>query len=133
MSQTDTTNITLIVEDDRAIAEMLRGILEEEGHIVLVAYSIAQAKLIAGNEQVILVVLDVTLPDGNGLEFCPILKEMTGAPIILLSAMTTSGIVEQAAEKGASGYIQKPFDLDELLLLVRSVLGSECEAKPIAV
>jgi len=108
----------LIVEDEPDIAFMLRLVFEE-GYLVTLAGDLAQARA-ALSRAVLpdLILLDVMLPDGNGLEFCREVKDSQPLiPVIIMTAYARGGPVQEAHARacGAEGFVPKPFDVDELL------------------
>jgi two-component system nitrogen regulation response regulator GlnG len=113
----------LVVDDDGAVRTVVREALRRAGHIVETAASVAeQRRLLASfNPQVL--VTDVMLPDGNGLDAIPdMLKTNPGLPIIVLSAQNTFTTALRATEQGAFDYLPKPFDLGELTRAVADAL-----------
>jgi two-component system, NtrC family, nitrogen regulation response regulator GlnG len=110
----------LLVDDDEAIRTVVSEALRRDGHQVAAAASVAeQAELLESFGPDVLIT-DVILPDGNGLDVVPdILKRYPGMPIIVLSAQNTLSTAVRATEQGAFEYLPKPFDLDELCRAVR--------------
>ena len=109
----------LLVEDDRSIAAVIGEALREEGHDVTTCAELAQrdALLEAGRYDVMLT--DVVLADGDGLEGMEALrKRAPGMPVIVLSAQNTLDTAVRASESEAFEYFPKPFDLDELVRAV---------------
>ncbi len=115
----------LIVDDHPAMAEALATMLEEAGYqssIITTGYSALQA---IRHDPPDLILLDVRLPDIDGLQICTLLKqqELTRLiPIIIMTAYADRQAQLQSIEAGAEGYLQKPFDLQELDVRVRSLL-----------
>jgi len=112
----------LVVEDDPTLRLVLQDNLRSEGYDVEVA-----ADGVAGvrNIQAItpdLIVLDLTLPDCDGFELLPVLRQSGQVPIIVLTARTQQAEKLKGLTLGADDYITKPFDLEELLARVRAVL-----------
>jgi two-component system nitrogen regulation response regulator GlnG len=119
------TGRVLVVDDDGAVRTVVREALRRAGHMVETAASVAeQRRLLASfNPQVL--VTDVMLPDGNGLDVIPeLLKTNPGLPIIVLSAQNTFTTALRATEQGAFDYLPKPFDLGELTRAVADALVS---------
>ena len=113
----------LVVDDDDAIRLVIHEALSREGHEVRTAASVAeQAKILTQFEPDVLVT-DVILPDGNGLDLVPeILARRPDLPVIVLSAQNTLATAVRATEQGAFEYLPKPFDLDELCQAVKDGL-----------
>jgi two-component system nitrogen regulation response regulator GlnG len=123
------TGRILVVDDDGAVRTVVREALRRAGHMVETAASVAeQRRLLASfNPQVL--VTDVMLPDGNGLDVIPeLLKTNPGLPIIVLSAQNTFTTALRATEQGAFDYLPKPFDLGELTRAVADALVSRTAA-----
>lgn len=123
----------LVVEDDPSIAIGLRINLEAEGYEVLVAEDGLRGLELARASQPDLVVLDVMLPNVNGLEVLDTLrKEGHDMPIIILSARTAEMDKVTGLELGAEDYVAKPFSLAELLARVKAALrrGRVAGARP---
>ena len=105
----------LLVEDDLDILENNSRFFKREGYNVLTAQNLAQAREYLANENPGAVVLDIMLPDGNGLD---LLKELRGAgskiPVIMLTAWGKSSDIARGLKLGANDYVSKPFTYDEL-------------------
>ncbi|WP_425965294.1 response regulator [Rhizobium nepotum] len=122
----------LIVEDEAEFANTLRIALERERFVVDQADRISMAQEAAMSGSYDLVLLDRTLPDGDGLSLVPLLREThPGLPVIVLSAR--GEVVDRIVglDRGADDYLIKPFDTDEMFARIRAVrrrpaeLGSE--------
>ncbi|CDI00829.1 response regulator in two-component regulatory system with KdpD, regulation of potassium translocation (OmpR family) [Candidatus Competibacter denitrificans Run_A_D11] len=111
----------LIVEDERTIRRFVRTALERDGHRVHEAETLAQGLLDAGTRQPDLVILDLGLPDGNGMDFIRNLRAWTNRPIMVLSARVEDYDKVAALDAGADDYLSKPFSVMELLARVRAV------------
>ena len=115
----------LVVDDDAAIRTVVREALRRAGHVVETAASVAdQRRLFASFDPQVLVT-DVMLPDGNGLDVIPeMLAKDPGLPVIVLSAQNTFTTALRATEQGAFDYLPKPFDLGELTRAVSDALAA---------
>ncbi len=111
----------LIIDDEPAIRRLVRGALERAGHTVDDAANAADGLVLAHRTGCELVLLDLGLPDRDGLELVPLLKALDRAVIVLTARDATSEKVA-ALDLGADDYIVKPFDTDELLARVRTAL-----------
>jgi two-component system, NtrC family, nitrogen regulation response regulator GlnG len=113
----------LVVDDDEAIRVVITEALRQDGHDVRTAASVAEQVLVFESFDPDVLITDVMLPDGNGLDQLPgILAQKPGLPIIILSAQNTLTTAVRATEQGAFEYLPKPFDLDELCRAVRDGL-----------
>lgn len=119
-----TSGRILLVDDDAAIRTVVSEALRRDGHDVVAAASLAEQNRILESFSPDILVTDVILPDGNGLDNVPtILARWPDLPIIVLSAQNTLSTAVRATEQGAFEYLPKPFDLDELCRAVRDGLG----------
>lgn len=111
----------LLVEDNETIVMGLRYSLEQEGFQII---SIRTKKEIENIllEEVDLVLLDVTLPDGNGYDICKFIKERFDIPVVFLTAQDEETSVVIGLDLGADDYIVKPFRTRELISRINSVL-----------
>lgn len=112
----------LIVEDDADIVENLVILLQDEGYSVCHASTMEQALNTVHTENIDLVLLDITLPDGNGYSVCTTVKRLTNAPVIFLTAMADESSIVTGFQLGADDYITKPFKPMELICRVRNAL-----------
>lgn len=115
------TAAVVVVDDEPAIRRLVRGALERAGHEVAEAATAAEGLTAARRTGVDLVVLDLGLPDRDGIELVPLLKGLDRAVIVLTARDATAEKVA-ALDLGADDYIVKPFDTDELLARVRAAL-----------
>ena len=112
----------LLVEDDRNIASMIQTVLETNDYQVLTAQRCQQGILMLTSHVPDLVLLDLGLPDMDGIEFIRIARRGSAIPIIVLSARTEEQDKVAALDLGANDYITKPFGTAELLARVRASL-----------
>jgi len=112
----------LIVEDDADIVENLSVLLQDEGFLYCHASDTKTALDMLRTENIDLVLLDITLPDGNGYSVCTTVKRMTNAPVIFLTAMTDESSIITGFHLGADDYITKPFKPMELICRVQNAL-----------
>jgi len=115
----------LVVDDDAAIRTVVREALRRDGHLVETAASLAEQKRLMARFTPQVLVTDVVLPDGNGLDHVPdLITAHPGMPIIVLSAQNTLATAVRATEQGAFEYLPKPFDLGELSRVVGDALAT---------
>lgn len=112
----------LLLEDDKNLNTMIAGRLRKEGYQVLQAFSIAEAKRISDEEDIAMVISDVMLPDGNGMEFASRIRKERGAFLIYLTAMDQEMDILSGYDGGADDYITKPFSLLILLSKVNAFM-----------
>jgi two-component system, OmpR family, response regulator MprA len=123
MLATDTaTGRVLVVEDDAAIAEVLRRALRQEGHEVRSAQDGVEALEMAEAFVPDLVILDLGLPKLDGVEVCRRLRAESDAPILILTARTDTEDRVEGLDSGADDYLVKPFERKELLARMRALM-----------
>jgi two-component system OmpR family response regulator len=118
----DTSPHILIVDDQRDIREPLGRYLLKHGLRVSAAADAAQARDLLKRSAVDLVVLDIMMPGEDGLSLCRHLRETSGVPVILLTAMADEADRIVGLEIGADDYVVKPFNPRELLARIKAVL-----------
>ena len=119
----------LIIEDDESLAQGIAMILKEEGYETLVASSLKEGKKFIGEESIQLLILDINLPDGNGLEFCRIHRKELTMPILMLTAKDTEEDEILGFEAGADDYITKPFRIGILRARVHALIRRTQKSK----
>lgn len=124
----------LVLEDDVDLAEGIELSLQNEELNFVLCSSISEAEAAIQNQKFDLMIFDINLPDGNGLDFCREIRCKTSAPIALLTAKDMELDIVKGLESGADDYITKPFSLMVLrarirALLRRSPVGNEPEYK----
>jgi two-component system KDP operon response regulator KdpE len=112
----------LIVDDEPAIRRFLRSSLLAEGFVVEQAETAAAALLILRQTKPDLVILDLGLPDKDGLEVVRDIRAQSAVPIIILSVRNDEAGKVAALDSGADDYVTKPFGVDELLARMRTAL-----------
>ncbi len=114
--------VALVLEDEREIRQFVRTALESEGWQVVDAVTVKQGLVEAGTRRPDLVIADLGLPDGDGVDFIRDLRAWSGVPIIVLSARTREAEKVAALDAGADDFITKPFGVAELLARTRANL-----------
>ncbi len=115
-------NKILIVEDDVPTLKMMQHMLESEGYKVSLAVNGESARKIFNTDKPSLVLLDIMLPDIDGIALCQYFRRMSKVPIIMVSARADVSDKVKALSSGADDYITKPFSWSELLARVSAVL-----------
>lgn len=123
----------LIVDDEQAIRRFLRTSLDSHGYEVHEAASGEEAILQTVNIQPELIILDLGLPDTNGIEVTKRIREWTSTPIIILSVQDEDADKIKALDAGADDYVTKPFSVGELLARLRVAMrrAYQPEATPV--
>lgn len=113
----------LVIEDEKKTASFIKKGLVEAGYVVEVAESAAAGLTLTANSQFDLVLLDVMLPDGNGMDVArQIRNEGFSGFILMLTALRGTKDKVRGLDAGADDYLAKPFEFDELLARVRALL-----------
>ncbi len=114
--------VVLVVEDEPSYQDALNVGLTIEGFVVVGATTIRQAREVMARSTPSLVLLDVMLPDGSGVDYCREIHETVRTPVIMVSARTSEVDVVLGLEIGAADYVTKPYRLRELVARMRAVL-----------
>ncbi len=112
----------LLVEDDVNIAEIITHYLNEAGEYEVSHAVNAQEAFALGKQSFDIILMDVVLPDGSGINVCERLRETHSCPIIFLSALDDSDTIVKALEMGGDDYLTKPFDNKVLIARVQANL-----------
>lgn len=112
----------LLVEDEENLASLVRAYLEQEGYSVRATDSGAEALRIVDEEQIRLVVLDLNLPDIDGIDVCRQLRRRSSVPIVMLTARDDEADRLAGLDSGADDYLGKPFSPRELVARMKAVL-----------
>ena len=118
----------LIVDDEPQIRRLLRNMLERAGYDVVQAADAREAMRGLGIDKPDAILLDLGLPDRDGLELVPLIKAQSGAVILIVSAREATAEKVAALDLGADDYVTKPFDSEELLARLRTALRRRLEA-----
>ena len=112
----------LVVEDEKGISGFIRAILTANGYDVILAHTGAEAFSMISSHCPDLIVLDLGLPDMDGMNIISAVRQWTQMPIVVVSARTYERDKVEALDKGADDYITKPFGAAELLARIRTTL-----------
>lgn len=119
----------LIVDDDLHIRRLLEGTLTRAGYASIEATTAAEALSQARDGRPDAILLDLGLPDRDGLEIVTLLRQQCPAPIIVVSARDATDQKVAALDLGAHDYVTKPFDSEEVLARLRATLRDRVEAQ----
>ncbi|WP_426195295.1 two-component system response regulator KdpE [Massilia sp. DWR3-1-1] len=114
--------LALLIEDEPQIRRFVRAALEEEGWMVHEAATAQRGLADAGTRSPDLIVLDLGLPDGDGIDLIGEIRKWSKVPVIVLSARTGEGDKITALDAGADDYLTKPFGVGELQARVRATI-----------
>lgn len=114
--------LALLVEDEPQIRRFVRAALEEEGWHVHEAATVQRGLSDAGTRSPDLIILDLGLPDGDGIDFLNDIRKWSTVPVIVLSARTGEAHKIAALDAGADDYLTKPFSVGELQARVRATI-----------
>lgn len=119
---TDVRPLVLVVEDEPQMRRFIRATLTSHGYRLLEAGTAAEAMMLASSHNPELVLLDLGLPDGDGIELTGRIREWSPMPVIVLSARGREDDKVAALDAGADDYLTKPFGVNELLARMRVAL-----------
>lgn len=114
----------LLVEDDATIRNFVKTVLEANGYQVLTALTCSQGIMMCASHIPDLVILDLGLPDRDGMEFIRKIRRTNAVPIVVLSARNDESDKVDALDLGANDYVTKPFGTEELMARLRAALRS---------
>jgi len=115
----------LVVDDEAPIRDLLSAYLKKYGYEVLTAATAAEARQRVDGETLHLVIMDVVLPDADGMEVLGSVKQAhPNLPVVMLTGIGfDEELLQEAQQRGAAGYISKTLPLDQLLMEVRRILN----------
>jgi DNA-binding response OmpR family regulator len=120
----------LVVEDERRLARVIRRVLDEEGHTVDLAYDGEEGLAMAMESSHDVIVLDILLPELDGIEVCQALrKNRVDTPVLLLTALDDVPDRVRGLDAGADDYLTKPFAFQELLARLRALGRRRVQAR----
>ena len=112
----------LVIEDDREIRSLMQASLSVEGFAVQTAVTLSEARAMLKHKLPDLIVLDLGLPDGDGVQLVRELRKQHATPVIVVSARHQEAQKIELLDAGADDYLTKPFSVDELLARMRVAL-----------
>ncbi len=123
----------LVVEDEAHVRSLFQTILENNGYAVLLAETCTQGSMMFSSHVPDLVILDLGLPDGDGLDFIREVRTCSSVPVVVVSARTTEQDKVTALDLGANDYMTKPFGTEELMARVRAALRNRVAAADLGI
>ena len=112
----------LVVDDDKRLRSLLQRFLRDGGFYVSIAKDAEEARRQLKSYKFDLLVVDIMMPDESGLEFLTDLRQESNVPVIMLTAMGETADRIAGLERGADDYLPKPFEPQELVLRIKSIL-----------
>ncbi len=112
----------LVVDDDSQIRRVMRTTLSSQGYTIVEARNGEEALKKVRTERLDLIILDLNMPDMDGIEVCREIRVSSSLPIIMLTVRAAEKDKVRALDAGADDYVVKPFGIDELLARIRAAL-----------
>jgi DNA-binding response OmpR family regulator len=129
--ETPPRGAVMVVEDDPDMRAMLKDFLELEGYRVIDRVTGEQALSAIEAEAFTAVILDKEIPGMRGLDVLSVLRRRwPKLPVILITAFGGTAVAEEAFARGAKHYLEKPFRVDDLLAVLRSVCAEDDDPRP---
>ena len=118
----DKNGYLLLVEDEPIVQANNKMVLERRGYNLRQAYTLEEARAIMSEEEPRAIILDIQLPDGNGLDLLHEVRSNSNVPVLVLTAMGTPKDIIKGLEAGGDDYLTKPHDLQTFLKRVEALL-----------
>ena len=115
-------NTILLIEDNIKILDTNREFLQSQGYNIQVADTLAAGELILRKKKIDLLILDIMLPDGSGIEFCAKIRKFTDIPVLYLTCLEEGDSLVAALDAGGDEYVTKPYSLETLSARVKALL-----------
>ncbi len=120
----------LVVEDNKHLSDSLRMTLEDDGHVIDIAYDGVDGEEMALMSSYDIIILDIMLPEKDGLDVCRDLRNKhINTPVLMLTARDALEDRVRGLDSGADDYLVKPFEVDELRARIRALLRRESASK----
>jgi two-component system phosphate regulon response regulator PhoB len=116
----------IVADDDKVLSQMICGILRESGHKPMPAFDAMQVMMFAMRQSPDLVLLDISMPGGTGLDVLRKLKsnsKTANVPVIIITGSTDQKLPDEVLKLGASQFLPKPIDPDVLMQAVKSAVA----------
>lgn len=120
----------LVVEDNKHLSDSLRMTLEDDGHVIDIAYDGVDGEEMALMSSYDIIILDIMLPEKDGLDVCRDLRNKhINTPVLMLTARDALEDRVRGLDSGEDDYLVKPFEVDELRARIRALLRRESASK----
>ncbi len=114
--------IIMLVEDNERVQEFNRKMLESEGYIAITANTLSEAREKLKQKKPDIIVLDIGMPDGSGVEFLNEIRRKMSVPVLMLSGYNQSEDIVKCFQQGCDDYLTKPYSFDVLLVRLEKLL-----------
>ena len=121
-TQPEENGYLLMVEDEPVVQENNKMVLERRGYLLQQAYTLEEARAMIAEKPPRAIILDIQLPDGNGLDLLQEVRSSSNIPVLVLTAMGTPKDIIKGLEAGGDDYLTKPHDLPTFLKRVEALL-----------
>lgn len=115
-------NTILLIEDNARIMDTNKEYLEFQGYSVLTASTLLDGRTVLKNHMVDMIILDIMLPDGSGIDFCAEIREYHGVPVLFLTCLDDDATLVAGLKVGGDEYMTKPYSLTALSARVEALL-----------
>lgn len=119
----------LVIEDESSVAAFIKKGLSEQSFDVDVAFDGQMGLLLATQNEYDVIILDIILPEINGLKLCALIRQHCKTPVLMLSALGTTNDIITGLDTGADDYLTKPFKFQELLARIRALIRRKNDVK----
>jgi DNA-binding response OmpR family regulator len=117
----------LVAEDEKGVAAFIKKGLEEQTYLVDVAFDGESALQLASQNEYDIMLLDIIMPQMNGMQLCKAIRRSSNVPILMLTALGTTDDIVAGLDIGADDYLTKPFKFKELLARIRALARRKSE------
>ncbi|MEG1255552.1 response regulator transcription factor [Clostridium sp.] len=117
----------LIIEDDKNLNKGVSFALKKDGHNIISAYTKEEGKNLILNNEIDFLLLDINLPDGNGLDLCKEIRKKANFPIVFFTSRDTEEDMVKGFETGCDDYLSKPFSIEVLKYKINAMLKRNTE------
>jgi len=120
----------LVIDDDAGMTDLLTILLSPASSEIIVANTAQEGVRLVRETDPTVIVLDLLFPESHGWEICKQIREISNAPILVLSALDKPGIVADALDHGADDYLTKPVSSGTLIARINKLARRQAQAQP---